>query len=253
MSDFTSALRSLVRQSGISQAKLARTVGWSPAQISALVNGKANPKRDHAEALDRALGAEGLLVRRWLEQKRREAEPEWMQRISDVEDHAVEIRICQPFLMPFILQSPDYTRAIVRMGRPLDTDEQVGTIVDQRMRRNKHLLREDGPKISVMLPDAVVRAAPQIAPDALSHVLDLTESSVCLQLIPDAVHLAAATGAFRLISFEDRLPVLFAEHAMGGTPFDLPREVAAFNAAANQLQAWALSPEESRKRIEELT
>ena len=163
----------------------------------------------------------------------------------------MEIRVAQPFLLPGVLQSADYAREVVRMGRPLDTSAEVDAAVERRVRRAAHLLREGGPRITVLVPEHVIRAARGIHPDALSHVLALAESA-CVQLIPDGVHLAAATGAFRLIGFDDsRLPVLFAESAVGGSLVDHPALVARFVAAMNTLQGWAMSPDESRKRIEE--
>ncbi|WP_084469062.1 helix-turn-helix domain-containing protein [Nocardiopsis trehalosi] len=252
MATFGETLRAQIEIAGMNQAQLASAVGWSPSQISALVTGRRKGHRAQIEALDEALGAGGLLVRRWAEQRKRQAEPEWLQQVADVEDRAFEIRAVQPFLLPGVLQSPDYVRAVVRMGRPLDNEEAVEAIVERRMRRQEHLLRADGPRISVLVPDHVIRSARSIHPGSLDHVLALAESaSMTVQVLPGDQHLAAAVGPFRLIGLEDRPNVVFAESAVGGAIVDHPAEVARFVAVANALQARGVDPDKSRRWIEE--
>ncbi|MFC3998967.1 helix-turn-helix domain-containing protein [Nocardiopsis sediminis] len=251
MENFGDALKAQIELSGINQSQLARKCGYSSSQISALVKGVRLPKRGAVEAMDEALGAQGLLLRRWADAKRREAQPEWMRRITDVEDQATEIRISQPTILPIVLQSEDYARGILRLGRPLSSDQEIEAEIERRTVRAKHLLRDGGPKITVMLPEHVVRAAPEIAPDALRYVQGLTES-VLVQVLPAGVHLAASLGAFRLISFEDRLSVVFVEHAAGGGIVDHPATVSHFSAAANLLQAEALRPVDSWNLIKEI-
>ncbi|MFC4564169.1 Scr1 family TA system antitoxin-like transcriptional regulator [Nocardiopsis mangrovi] len=214
--DFAAALKAQIEQSTMNQTQLAKRTGWSKSQISALATGRSSPKgREVVQELDTALNAGGMLLRRWLDAKRRDAQPEWLRRIDGVDEAATEIRIFQPFILPHVAQSPGYARSILRMGRPLDTSDQIEAAVERRMARSLRLLREDGPRISITVPHAVVRAAPDIAPDALEYLLRMPESC-CVQVLPDGIHLAAATGAFRLISFAERLPVAFCEHAAGG-------------------------------------
>ncbi|MFC4565697.1 helix-turn-helix domain-containing protein [Nocardiopsis mangrovi] len=251
MDNFGDALKAQIELSGTNQSQLARKCGYSSSQISALVKGVRLPKRGAVEALDGALGAQGMLIRRWADAKRREAQPEWMRRIADVEDQAAEIRISQPTILPVVLQSEEYARGILRMGRPLSSGQEIEGEVERRIARAKYLLRDEGPKITAMVPEHVIRAAPEIAPDALRHLLGLTES-LLVQVIPAGVHLGASMGAFRLISFEDRLPIVFVEHAVGGNLVDHPATVSHFSAAANRLQAEALRPVDSWNLIKEI-
>ncbi|MFC4562496.1 helix-turn-helix domain-containing protein [Nocardiopsis mangrovi] len=251
MSTFGEALRAQIELSGMNQTQLANACGWSRSQISALVTGARLPKGDAVEALDEALGAQGVLMRKWVEERRRATQPDWMRRIANVEDKATEIRISQPTILPAVLQPPTYASALYRIGKPSMSEDEISSAVSRRMERGHALLRPGGPLITAVLSESVVRAANDIDPDSLSHLLELPQS-VCVQLLPDGVYLGAAVGAFRLISFADRLPVVFLEHAMGGVIVDHEDSVVMFSASANRLQACAMSPDDSAKRIKEI-
>ncbi|MFC3997712.1 helix-turn-helix transcriptional regulator [Nocardiopsis sediminis] len=249
---FHAALKAQLEIAGISQRRLAQTVGWSPALISAFSTGKTNPKRDQVAAIDDALAAGGMLIRHWMDDRRRAAQPSWMRKIDDIDAMASEIRINQPTILPAVTQSLAYAVAIIEMGSPGLSPDAVHEAARKKVEKADRLLQPEGPHITVVVPMGVLRAATEIAPDALTHLLAVTESAT-VQVLPDGIHLAAALGAFRVISFTDRLPVAFVEHASGGGVIDHGPEVERFSIGVNRLAAWALDPAESRKKIEELT
>ena len=250
---FGEQLRAQIEFAGTTQGKVAAQIGWSPSMVSALVTGRRRPRREHVEALDSVLGAGGILVRRWAEEKRREAEPDWLRRVDDVDADAVEMRIAHPVVLPAVAQSRCYALGVLRRGRPLDTEGQLEAAADRRMERQERLLRPDGPQVSIVVPGRVVEDAVRLAPDAVPHLLQVAESA-CVQIISetDGCDLAAATGAFRLMNFLDRQPLIFAESAIGGSLIDHPQTVARFVAVASQLQAWAMSPGQSIRYLKGL-
>jgi transcriptional regulator with XRE-family HTH domain len=235
----------------MNQERLAKALGWSPSAISNFVTGRRMPQRDHVEKMDAALGADGLLLGRWTADRKRAAEPSWMRSLVEVEDRAVELRVVQPTLLPIVLQSPDYSRVVLRLGRPLNSPEDIEVEVERRAVRAAHLMRPEGPRISVLITEAVCEDARDIDAGVIGHLRKLAES-MCLQVIPRGVHVAAATGAFRTITFKDRLPLVFAESATGGSLVDHPELVARFQAAMNSLQAWAMSPVQTSAYLKEL-
>jgi transcriptional regulator with XRE-family HTH domain len=242
-------LRAQIQLAGMNQERLAKALGWSPSAISNFVTGRRMPQRDHVEKMDAALGADGLLLGRWTDDRKRAAEPSWMRKIVDVEDRAVEIRIVQPVLLPVVAQSPEYARAVVRAGGIFDAAKEIDAVVERRMARAAQLLREDGPRIVILVGEHVIADAEGIAPGSLRRLLEVGESAV-VQVIPKGIYAAAAMGAFRVMSFTDRMPLVWAESPVGGQVVDNGTVVARFSAAANDLSAWAHDPATSRIMIE---
>src|SRR5699024_3206437 len=77
--------------SGLSQSELAERIESSTASVSRWENGVITPKRGKAEQLDRALNAEGRLVRVWEPVATGLQVPPWMRSKGALEEKAVEI------------------------------------------------------------------------------------------------------------------------------------------------------------------
>ncbi|MFC3994331.1 helix-turn-helix domain-containing protein [Nocardiopsis sediminis] len=251
MNDFAESLRYQLEMASMNQGQLAKATGWSRAQISAFCTGRRSPKdKETAVRLDEALGAGGMLARRWMEDKRRAAQPEWLRRVTDLDAMAAEIRCNHPGLLPGVVQSPGYSEAIFRAGFPALSDERIASMVKERVERSGYLLRDEGPIISIAIPDLVVRTAGSAASCALPHLLEVSHR-VSVQIVPDG-YLMPAIGPVRVLSFHDRLPIALAEHGSGVSVIDHPSEVMRYSSALSTIANWALNPADSRSRIQEI-
>lgn len=67
LSDFQSALRNALENSGVTQRKLAITCGISPALIQSMLTGKSKPKSDRIEPMADALKLEGVDRQRFID------------------------------------------------------------------------------------------------------------------------------------------------------------------------------------------
>ncbi|MFC4563043.1 helix-turn-helix domain-containing protein [Nocardiopsis mangrovi] len=251
MNDFAAALRHQLEMASVNQGQLANATGWSRAQISAFCTGRRTPKtKETVDKLDEALGAGGMLTRRWMEDKRRAAQPEWLRRVSDLDAMAAEVRCSHPGLLPAVAQSAGYSEAIFRVGFPALSDERIASMVKERRERTEHLLRIDGPIISVAVPDLVLRVAARAASCALPHLLEVSHR-ISVQIVPDG-YMMPAIGPVRVLSFHDRLPVALAEHGSGVALIDHAPEVMRYSSAITTIANWALNPADSRSRIQEI-
>lgn len=238
---------------------VARNLTVSSGMLSKLERATRAPKRDTVGELDQVFGTNGALVRIWSDVTRRVADPDWYRRIEDAEAAAVEIRMHHPSLIPGPLQTPEYARCVLAYGRPLDPPEDIDALLDLKTKRTQRLLESGTPAVSAVIPEGVVREClgdRETSVSQLRHLVNLAESDIVgLQIVPSGrpTHIGAATGAFGLFTFIDRLPLVHAEHASGGELVDNPREVQRVVSVFGKLQAWALSPADSIDLIRSVT
>lgn len=253
---FGSEIRRLRKQEGLTATQLGKEVSLSPAMISAIERGSRTPKRDRVEAFDRFFATEGAVLRKWSEATNLEADPDWFREVVRSEEQAAEIRMWHPSLVPGLLQTPDYARAVFAAGRPLDGKSEIDQLVIAREQRVEQLVREGGPALWAIVDETVVRRTvgdSKTMKEQLAHLASMAEAgSVKLSVVPTATHFhPGLSGPFRLLSFDGRPSLVYAEHSGGGQLIEGTIEVRRHVAVLEELRGWSLTPTQSVELIKE--
>lgn len=135
------------KELGLSQARLAERIGCSPSLIGHIETGSRRPQLSFAEACDRIfkLPVSDYFVRLWRRIQQAPTGPRWFMRwLDEVEPHATVLRAWAPFLIPGLLQTEDYARAVF-LGHFSSTEAEVEEQVGSRMERQQILHRESPP------------------------------------------------------------------------------------------------------------
>jgi transcriptional regulator with XRE-family HTH domain len=260
-------LRKLRDQSGLSVTDAARKLGWQASRISRIEtrqSGIAAP--DLRKMLD-AYSVEDEDYRAYLaELARRVNERGWWQKYAgmivseyadliSLEAEARTIRAYEQELVPGLLQTPDYARAMFRDARPTETTGQIDRRLEVRIERQEVLTRADPPppRFSVVLSEGALRR-PVGGYDVMREQLEyLTRprdrANVTVQVLPfDAGVHPAMTAPFTMITFADPddLGVVHVENATGGLFLEEPEELRIYEEIWGSLQARALSPDDSQ-------
>ena len=134
---FGAEVRRWRTSAGLSQEQLGQRIGYSAALVGKVETGDRTPSLDFAEGCDRALPtADGLfgrlyeLARHW-----DGGYPSWFAEWVEAERRAITLRTWQPLLVPGLLQTPDYARALFLAWHVADSDDQVDQLVDARIER----------------------------------------------------------------------------------------------------------------------
>ncbi|MEV6943086.1 helix-turn-helix transcriptional regulator [Streptomyces sp. NPDC051172] len=165
---------------------------------------------DDPEALARLLN----LAR--LDRERRKAKGWWQHApqagaIAEyiaMEDVASQVRTWQQAFIPGLLQTPEYTRAVVvSEGLWTDPDEIEG-VVDVRMKRQARLSGAEPLQMYAVVWEAALRqqiGGPEVMRAQLQHLLDVAQlPNVRIQVLPfRAGGHACMAGAFNIISFAE--------------------------------------------------
>ncbi len=241
-------LRRIRSLAGKTQAQLARDAPLSRQQVSALEKGTRTPKREYAEELDRALATGGALTALWDEISDTKDVPDHLKSILKVERQAAEIREYQSVVVPGLLQTEDYARAILGPRYMRRTPEQLQQLVKARTSRLPAIV-SSGPLLWFVVRSPVMRCpvgGDEILKRQLERIIDLSEKGeIEFQILPDSRTGAGFHPPFRVSTMPDGKTVGYAEHAMGGLTFDKMKRVAVLQAAFGALQADALSPDDS--------
>ncbi|WP_393916463.1 helix-turn-helix domain-containing protein [Halostreptopolyspora alba] len=234
--------------SGVSQAQLAKATGWSPSMISALQQGTRTPKRDHAEALDTALNTGGLLTRLWQELVNQRDVPEWFRDAVLIERRATEIREYEPLVVPGLLQTTEYARAMLEGRYNRHLSDQIRQMAEARAARLP-AIQGHRPLLWFVVREAVLKRAvgtETIMKDQLGHIIELAEAgTVQFQVLPDTPVSPGFCLPFRVSSLGPIQSVVYVEHALGGETSDNPEQVSEMTTLFGALQAAAVAPGES--------
>jgi hypothetical protein len=204
------------------------------------------------------------------EMSRQSKQRGWWQAYADVmpseyanliglEAEASEIRAYEPELVPGLLQTEEYARAIIRLGRPADTAGEIDRRVGVRMTRQQVLDRDDPPIMRVVLNEGAVRrlvGSPQVMRGQLHKLADQrARSNVLIQVLPFAAgEHPAMSGPFTILAFpeEGDRGVVTLENMASTLSLEREEDLRLYVRAFDFLQAAALGPRESRDMLNAL-
>jgi transcriptional regulator with XRE-family HTH domain len=236
-------LRRLRTAKGLSREEAGKAIRASEWKIHRLENGQVSFKEHDIVDLLRLYGvtdadeiAEFVVLAReantpgWW-QRYGDVLPQWFRTYVDLESAASLIRTYEGQLVPGLLQTDDYIRAVVH-DASLEPSEDVGRRVRLRMARQTVLTREHPPRLWAVVDEAALRrpvGGREVMRGQLERLIAATKlPNVTLQILPFAggAH-PAMVSAFSILRFADReLPdVVYLEHLTNAVYLDKREEV----------------------------
>uniref|UniRef100_A0AAU3GWT4 Helix-turn-helix transcriptional regulator n=1 Tax=Streptomyces sp. NBC_01401 TaxID=2903854 RepID=A0AAU3GWT4_9ACTN len=238
----------------LSQEDLGAPLFVSGSFIGQLESGTRRMQLDQAQKLDEVLGAGGFFVRNCAALKKSKY-PDHFAEAAEAERLATTIREYAPLLIPGLLQTEAYARAVFRAYQPTATEDVIDELVTARLERAQLLTDPTTPMLWVVLDEAVLRrrvgGAPVMA-EALHHVAELArQHRAIVQVLPFAAGAhAALDGGLKLMAFPDAPPLAYVDGLGMGRLQDDPAGVARYELTYHLLGASALSPEASLALVE---
>lgn len=267
-------LRALRAEAGLTSGEAARLVGWHQSKVSRIETGASGVKPPDVRLLLDAYQVgdpqlrDMLLVlagsddgggrHHWWHAYRGVLPPAYRDFIS-LESQASAIRTLETSVVPGLLQTPEYARAVTRAavgGLDDDGPERLDALVQVRLAR-QDVLRADPPlALSVVLDEAVLRrevGGPGVMARQLDRLVEAAKlPQVRLQVLPFAAgaHIGI-TGPFVIFSFPSTsdLDVVVLDHLTSSLYLERKEDLEAYSEAFNTLQFHALSPEDSSDYI----
>jgi transcriptional regulator with XRE-family HTH domain len=212
-------LRRLREARGISREQAGHAIRGSGSKLSRLELGRVSFKaRDVADLLtlygvtDESERAELLAMVRDANR------PGWWHRYGDIlsggfeayvglEEAATRVRTYEVQVVPGLMQTEDYARALIHSARPETSAEEADRRVELLVARQQLLTRANPPRIWAVVDEAALRrpvGGPAVMRAQLQHLIELTAlPQVTLQVMPfrSGGH-AAVRGPFTILRFE---------------------------------------------------
>jgi transcriptional regulator with XRE-family HTH domain len=260
-------LRALRTSAGLTSGEAARLVGWHQSKVSRIETGTSGVKPADVRLLldayavaDRQLrellmvlaGSEDSGGRtHWWHAYRGVLPPTYRDFIS-LESQAGAMRTLETTVVPGLLQTPEYARAVTKAAVEGLPEDRLDTLVEVRLAR-QDVLRADPPlELSAVLDEAVLRrevGGPGVMARQLERLVEAARlPQVRLQVLPFAAgaHIGV-TGPFVIFSFSSTsdLDVVVLDHLTSSLYLERKEDLRAYTEAFNALQIHALSPEDS--------
>jgi transcriptional regulator with XRE-family HTH domain len=182
--------------------------------------------------------------------------PSWFLNYLDLEATAALIRSYEAQLVPGLLQTRDYARAVVQLGYGDADPEETERRVNVRMTRQQLLTRPNPPQLWVVVDEAALRRPIGGTKVLYAQIEALIEAMVLpnvrLQVVPfKAGGHAAVGGAFSILRFPDAdlLDVVYIEQLTGALYLDKREDVDHYTVAMDHLCIEAPPPMQTAKLL----
>ncbi|WP_432036634.1 helix-turn-helix domain-containing protein [Streptomyces cucumeris] len=245
---FGSRVRRLRRAAGLTQAELGERTHVVSTRITQIERASgAKPTLELAQALDTVLRADSLLIDMW-PYVYREAFPDWSRAFMAYSERAASVREYAAQVVPGLLQTEDYARAVLSLDPELSGEQQLAERVAARLGRQERLRSpEDRPELWVVLDEAVLRRPVDgrtVMRAQWGRLLEAAaEPDITVQVLPfDQGGHEAMGGSLTVLTLPDGNEVAYKEGADFGQLVEEPTDVKRYAVTYDRLRAVSLPP-----------
>jgi transcriptional regulator with XRE-family HTH domain len=252
---FAAELQAVRARAGMSRDELAARINYSPSLVGMVESMRRVPRLDFAQRCDEALATTGTFAR--LHEHLRTAPfPSWFRPFVQHEAEAAALRWYELSLVPGLLQTAGYARAVLctRVGA---TEDEIDQAVAARMERQAILDRDDPPLLWAVVDEAVARrpvGGTDVMRAQVEHLAEMAErTNVVVQVIPRSAgaHEGLA-GAFVIADFANAPSIVYLETALTGLVVERPEDVSAVTLRYETLKTEALPRAASLELLREV-
>lgn len=260
-------LRTLREDLGLSGAEVAKALGMSPSKISRLETGARGlrvedvaamlghyqvPEQKRAQILDQVRKAE---ERGWWESQGLGL-PELWQALINFESRATRIQNFEALVIPGLLQTDEYTEAIIASINKTLSQVELTNLVASRRARQAVLGRRKLQFLAIIDESAIRRpiAESGVMRRQLRHLVDAADRpNVTVRVVPlQSGQYAGLQGPFACLDFAEEPSLVYIENHHFGMFLDEKEDIAAYRVALGNILNDALEPAESAELIARL-
>ncbi|TDD46244.1 XRE family transcriptional regulator [Kribbella antibiotica] len=179
--------------------------------------------------------------------------PNWFQSYLGLESVAALIRSYELQFVPGLLQTPDYVRAVVQLGRGLTSAEEIERRVNLRISRQEVLTRPAPVRLWAVIDEAALRrpiGGAKTIMMQIDHLIEMSQlPNVTIQVMGFAAGGHAATGgAYSILRFPDAdlADVVYIEHLTSALYLDKLEDLDQYTATMEALCVAAPPPNKTR-------
>ncbi|MFJ9714459.1 helix-turn-helix domain-containing protein [Streptomyces sp. NPDC101213] len=255
---FGAFVQALREHAGLSRTDLGARVQYSKHTVESVELGRRMPDETFVERAEEALGNTGALRKAARHLTRGEAGlAAWFRRWARLEREAVSLCTYECRLVPGLLQSEGYARAVFEGTIPLRTDEELEVQLAARMERQTMMRERPTVPFSFIVEEHVFRRRfgdAEAMRELVDHVLERSAPrNVTLQVVPVEARLhACLDGPLQILETSEGRRLGYSEGQKNGRLISDAKEVTVLCQRYDTLRSQALNPTESRDLLERL-
>jgi hypothetical protein len=238
-------------------ADLGAVVPCDASTVSRVESGLLSPSERFAHACDESFPQMGGWFIRFCHDSRRwdGPYPRWFADWVDAERRAAVLRTWEPLLVPGLLQTPEYARALFKAWQNTGGEDEVENLVTARIDRQRIFNQPKPPSFWAVIDEGVLRrriGGAKVMHDQLVRLAELADRPMIkVHVIPAEVgaHIGLL-GAFAIAGFADDAPgTVYFESPDEGETANLSATVAKMIITFDTLRSEALPRGASRDLI----
>lgn len=242
-------------RAGLTQKAAADQLLISESLMGAVERAERIPSRDLLADAERAFAAGGALEAcgELVDEEKYPAKIlDWVR----LERLARVISAYETMVIPGLLQTEAYARALYEARVPAYTEQEIVRHVEARMERGAVLGRKAPPRVGYVIEEAVLErplGGEEVLKEQIRHLLECmrTMNHLTLQVMPTRRHThAGLNGPMKLMATEEGRPLVYQEGQGGTTLISKPERVSDLFDLFGTLRAQALNPWESAELME---
>lgn len=258
-------LRSQRDHAGLTPDDAARAADISKSALWRLESGSVKPRVPVVRSLLLAYGADPDLTAVLLQLARDAGQPgwwhqyggaypDWFEVYIGLEGEATELCMYQIQLIPGILQTEAYARAIITADHGDKPTSEIDRMVRFRMARRSVLDRPEPSALRIVLDEAALHrvvGGPEVMRSQLEYLLTIADHpAVYLRILPfDAGAHPAMGTPFTILTFDQDPAVVYLENFVSAVYPERPDQLTRFTLAFSHLCDAALTPAQSAEAI----
>jgi hypothetical protein len=185
--------------------------------------------------------------------------PGWFQTYVGLESAASLIRSYEVQVLPGLLQTAAYARAVITSGLPGISEDEMDRRINLRAQRQELLRRANPVQFWVVIDEAAIHrplGGTRVMREQFEHLLDLMSlPNVVVQIMPYAIggH-AGEGGSFSILRFPepDLVDLVYVPQLFSAAFLDKPDYVERYSRVIERLAVDALPPARTHESIEAL-
>ncbi|MGH3826168.1 MAG: helix-turn-helix domain-containing protein [Pseudonocardiaceae bacterium] len=260
-------LRTLREEAQLSGAEVAKRLGMSPSKISRIETGNSGLQIEDVAALLGLYQVPASTRDELLDLVRRSEERGWWTRqpglpqlwrsLIDFEAKATRVQNYEALVVPGLLQTAEYARAIIQGIAPTITEAELDNLVAARMARQALLARASAPQFFAVVDEGALRrpvGEPGVMHRQLQHLLGAAaQPHVTLRAVPLAAGAhAGLRGPFVILEFAEEPALVHVENHNTCLFLEEETDLAAYRLALGTILSTALAPAATTELITQI-
>ncbi|WP_333768281.1 helix-turn-helix domain-containing protein [Streptomyces sp. IBSBF 2435] len=257
---FGAVVHALREHKGISREEFGALVRFSKHTVASIELGRRMPDEDFVERAEPVLGNTGALRRAIKQVARQPGLAVWFRQWARHEAMAISLCTYECRVVPGLLQTETYARAVSMSVPPLAREADVDARIKARLERQELLstLREPPCAFSFIIEQSVLErhtGGEEVTRELLDHLLELVgrQWNVEIQIMPlrQPVH-AGLDGPLQLLETPDNHWFGYSEGQENGRLISDPKSISVLQQRYAKLRSQALTPEDSTSLLERM-